>query len=101
MAKPLRLIRAANRDRKALEEIGLLHNIGQNDYSDKASLTEILTKKPPVAPWPPSKRNKDQPVYLLEPSVTKKDDEVLTRVSSGIKKTIRKKFRSFNPGATD
>jgi hypothetical protein len=31
MAKPLRLIRAANRDRKALEEIGLLHNIGQND----------------------------------------------------------------------
>jgi hypothetical protein len=101
MAKPLRLIRAANRDRKALEEIGLLHNIGHNDYSDKSSLIEILTKKPPVAPWPPTKRNKDQPLYLVEPTVTKKDDDVLTRVSSGIKKTVRKKFRSFSPGEID
>jgi len=45
MAKPLRLIRAANRDRQPLDEIGLLHNIGHNDYSDKSSLIEILTKK--------------------------------------------------------
>jgi hypothetical protein len=101
MAKPLRLIRAANRDRKALQEIGLLHNIGHNDYSDKSSLIEILTKRPPVAPWPPSKRNKDQPLYLVEPTVTKNDDDALNRVSSGIKKTIRKKFRSFNPGEID
>jgi hypothetical protein len=101
MAKPLRLIRATNRDRKALEEIGLLHNIGHNDYSDKSSLIEILTKNPPVAPWLPSKRNKDQPLYLIEPIVTKKDDEALNRVSSGVKKTIKKKFRSFNPGEID
>jgi len=101
MAKPLRLIRAANRDRKALQEIGLLHNIGQNDYLDKSSLIEILTKKPPVAPWPPSKRNKDQPLYLIEPTVTKNDDDVLNRVSSGIKKIIKKKFHSFNPGEID
>jgi hypothetical protein len=73
MAKPVRLLRAANKERKALEEIGLLHNIGHNDYSNKSSLIEILTKKPAVAPWAAPKRNKDQPLYLLEPSVTKKE----------------------------
>ena len=31
--KSLRLIRAANKDRKLLEEIGLLHNIGHDDFS--------------------------------------------------------------------
>lgn len=98
MAKPLRLIRAANKDRKILEEIGLLHNPGHNDYANRATLTNILTKSPPVAPWSPPKRNREQPIYFVEPSVT---DDLLIRVASGIKKTIKLKFRSFNPREID
>jgi hypothetical protein len=98
MAKPVRLIRATNKDLKALEEIGLLHNIGHNDYANRAALVDILTKSPPVAPWSPPKRNREQPLYFIEPSVT---DDLLTRVASGIKKTIKLKFRSFNPREID
>ena len=98
MAKPLRLIRAANKDRKILEEIGLLHNIGHNDYPDRAALATILTKTPPVALWPAPKRNKDQPIYLVEPSVA---NDLLIRVASGVKKIIKLKFRAFNPREID
>ncbi|MHB8384225.1 MAG: P-loop ATPase, Sll1717 family, partial [Candidatus Binataceae bacterium] len=101
MRKPIRLIRAAHKNRKELEEIGLLHNIGHNDYADRPSLTEILTKKPPFAPWTAPGRNKDQPLYFVEPSAVKVDDELFTRVSSGIKKTVKRKFRSFNPREID
>jgi hypothetical protein len=34
--KPLRLIRVANKDRKVLEEIGLLHNIGHDERSRRS-----------------------------------------------------------------
>src|SRR5271155_4004723 len=94
MAKPVRLIRAASKDRKTIEEIGLLHNLGHNDYTNRSSLAEILTKAPPVAPWPRPKRNREQPIYFIESSET---DALLTRAASGIKKIIKKRFRSFNP----
>src|SRR5712672_4741233 len=36
--KSLRLIRATNKDRKLLEEIGLIHNIGHDDFNDQDQL---------------------------------------------------------------
>jgi hypothetical protein len=42
--KSLRLIRAANKDRKLLEEIGLLHNIGHDDFNAQQQLIDILRR---------------------------------------------------------
>ena len=98
MAKPLRLIRAANRDRRPLEEIGLLHNIGHDDYGGRAELTEIL-KRPYVNPsWPPARRNREQPIYIIQSSIV---DDLLTRTTSAIKKILKLRFRNFNPREID
>ena len=98
MRKPVRLIRANNKDRKILESIGLLHNVGHDDYGSKDELAQILTKSEPVAPWPRAKRNREQPVYLLQSSAL---DKFLRRVTSNIKNTLKLQFRNFNPGEID
>ena len=94
MRKPVRLIRAANKDRKILESIGLLHNLGHDDYDGRDTLTQILEKRAPIAPWPRARRNREQPVYFVQLSVL---DDFLRRVASNIKKTLKLQFRSFNP----
>ena len=98
MRKPVRLIRADNRNRKTLESIGLLHNIGHDDYSGRDKLTSILEKPVPVAPWPKAKRNREQPVYFLQSSIL---NDFVRRVASNIKKTLKLKFRNFNPQEID
>lgn len=98
MRKPVRLIRANNKNRKILESIGLLHNIGHDDYGSKGELAQILAKSEPVAPWPRAKRNREQPVYFLRLSVL---DKFLRRVESNIKKILKLRFRSFNPNEID
>ena len=87
LAKPTRLIRAANKDRKALEAIGLLHNIGHDDYSSGAGLVEVLKRRPTVAPWPVAKKNREQSVYFIQPSTV---DDVSSRLLSGIKRLFEK-----------
>ena len=96
--KSLRLIRAANKDRKLLEEIGLLHNIGHDDFNGQQQLIDILRRPYTTAPWPRPKRNSDQPVYILQSSGI---DDLLRRTVSGIKKIMRMRFRSFNPQEID
>jgi hypothetical protein len=98
MGKPVRLIRATNKDRRSIEEIGLLHNLGHDDYSNHAQLLKIFEKLPQIAPWPQLKRKAEVPIYFVQPSVT---DDLVNGVLSGIKKTIKLKFRSFNPGEID
>jgi hypothetical protein len=96
--KSLRLIRAANKDRKLLEEIGLLHNIGHNDFNGQEQLVAILRRPYTTPPWPHPKRNQEQPVYVLHSSQT---GDLLRRTLSGIKKILRMRFRSFNPQEID
>lgn len=98
MAKPLRLIRAASKDRKTLEQIGLLQNIAHDDYVSRTSLTNILVKTPPPSAWPKAKGNRESPIYFIQPSVV---DDLLSRVASAIKKTLILRFRSFNPREID
>ena len=98
MRKPVRLIRASNKKRKLLESIGLLHNIGHDDYGNKGELAQILAKSEPVAPWPRAKRNREQPVYFLRLAAL---DSFLRRVESNIKKILKLRFRSFNPNEID
>jgi hypothetical protein len=97
-SKPLRLIRAASKNRKQLEEIGLIHNIGHDDYRSRAELTDILRRPFTTPPWPRPKRNREQPIYVLQSS---KIDDLLRRTISGIKKILRMRFRDFNPQEID
>lgn len=96
--KSLRLIRAANKDRKLLEEIGLLHNIGHDDFNGQQQLVDILRRPYTTPPWPRPKRNPEQPVYVLHASRT---DDLLRRTLSNVKKILRMRFRSFNPQEID
>jgi hypothetical protein len=96
--KSLRLIRAANKDRKVLEEIGLLHNIGHDDFRDRANLVSILRRPYTTSPWPVPKRNKDQPIYIIQSVPI---DDLLRRTISGIKKILHLRFRDFNPQEID
>ena len=98
MRKPVRLIRANNKDRKILESTGLLHNIAHDDYSSKDELVKILEKSKHADPWPRPKRNREQPVYFLRLSAP---ENFLRRIESNIKKTLRLRFRSFNPNEID
>jgi hypothetical protein len=96
--KQIRLIRAANKDRALLEEIGLLHNIGHDDYRSQADLVAILQR--PFTPhlWPIPKRSPTHPVYVLHAS---RDDDLLRKTLSGVKKIIKLRFRSFDPKEID
>jgi hypothetical protein len=96
--KSLRLIRAANKDRKLLEEIGLLHNIGHNDFNGQQQLVDILRRPYTNPPWPRPKRNTEAQVYVLQSSET---DDLLRRTLSNVKKILRMRFRSFNPQEID
>ena len=96
--KSLRLIRAANKDRKLLEEIGLLHNIGHDDFSEQQQLVDILRRPYTNPPWPRPKRSTETPVYVLHSSRT---DDLLRRTLSGVKKILRMRFRNFNPQEID
>jgi hypothetical protein len=99
MAKPLRLIRSLSKDWSKVQEIGLLHNIGHDSYSNQATLKSILEKgPPPTAPWRHPRKNREAPIYFLQPSTA---NAINSRVGSGIKKIIRKRFRSFNPREID
>ena len=96
--KQIRLIRAASKDRTLLEEIGLLHNIGHDDYRTQADLVAILQRPFTTHAWPVPKRSPTQPVYVLHAS---KDDDVLRKTLSGVKKIIKLRFRSFDPKEID
>jgi hypothetical protein len=97
-AKPLRLVRAASKDRKLLEEIGLLHNIGYDDYHSRAELVTIFQRPFTTPPWPIPKKSQTQPVYLLQSS---QNDDLLRKTLSGVKKIIKQRFRSFDPKEID
>ena len=96
--KSLRFIRAANKELKVLEEIGLLHNIGHDDYRNRAELSTILQRPYTTPPWPRPKRSREQPVYILQSS---RIDNLLRRTISGVKKILRVRFRDFNPQEID
>jgi hypothetical protein len=96
--RSLRLIRAGNKDRKLLEEIGLLHNIGHDDFNGHDQLVAILRRPYTTPPWPRPKRNSEQPIYVVQSSQT---DDLLRRTLSDVKKILRMRFRSFNPQEID
>ena len=98
LRKPLRLIRASNKALKNIVSVGLLHNVGHDEYTNTASLAAILKK--PILPndWPKSSPNREHPVYFLQLTG---DEDISRRVASHIKKIIKLKYRSMNPNEVD
>ena len=98
MRKPVRLIRASSKDIRLLTSIGLLHNVGHDEYDNGNTLVKVLEKREPVAVWPRANRNREHPVYFLQLPVF---DSFSRKVSSQIKKTLKLKFRNLNPREID
>jgi hypothetical protein len=91
---PLRLIRSSNSDFKKVQEIGLLDTLAHDSYDFQPKLRQILSRDDQTPQWVRSKRNKDQPLFILQPPIV---GDVSRKTLSSIKKIARMKFRSFNP----
>ena len=98
MRKPVRLIRASSKDLKQLVSVGLLHNLGHDEYESRSSLAKILEKMEPDPIWPKPKRNREQPIYFVQMSTL---DELHRKTASHIKKILKLKYRTFNPREVD
>lgn len=92
--KPIRLIRSTHTDWERIKAVGLLNSLGHDPYDFQPKLTAILRKKEITPRWQSVSRNRDQPVFVLQPPVP--TDWSRTTISS-VKKTARFKFRGFNP----
>ena len=92
--KPVRLIRSENFSFQDVKTVGLLDTLGHDPYSYGASLQRILSKGDVYTRWPDVQKSKDQPIFILQPSVAL--DSALT-ITSHVKKIARLKFRNFNP----
>jgi hypothetical protein len=93
-AKPVRLIRSENLSFHDVKTVGLLDTLGHDPYSYGPSLQRILAKDDIYTKWPEVQKSKDQPVFILQPSVPL---ESALAITSAVKKIARLKFRNFNP----
>lgn len=92
--KPVRLIRSENTNFDEVKQIGLLDTLGHDSYDFQNKLQAIL-QKPDVSPsWPVNYRNRDQPIFILQPPTP---TDVSRATISAEKKIARYKFRGFNP----
>ena len=98
MRKPVRLIRATSKDLKQLVSVGLLHNLGHDEYESRDTLARILEIVEPDPIWPKQRRNREQPIYFVQMSVL---DDLHRRTASHIKKSLKLKYRTFNPREID
>ncbi len=94
LAKPVRLIRSEHVNFQAVQDIGLLDTLGHDSYGLELTLTKIFKKRDENAKWPEVHKNKDQPIFILQPP---RATGYSLRLTSAVKKTARLRFRNFNP----
>lgn len=94
LRKPLRFIRSTHTDRTALKKVGLLDTLGHDEYNYQAALAAVLAKPDETPHWPDVSKNKDQPLFILQPP---KPTSWSLRTMSAVKKIARLRFRGFNP----
>ncbi|MFC3077820.1 P-loop ATPase, Sll1717 family [Phenylobacterium terrae] len=94
LGKPVRLIRSTHFPLKAIQNIGLLDTLGHDEYALDASLVKVLKKQDRSTPWPDLPKNRDQPVFVLQPN---NPTDWSLRITSAVKKIARLKYRHFNP----
>jgi len=93
--KALRLTRHTEREFKAIRDVGLLADLIHDAYENQNQLSELLKRSgPPQTRWGKSRLDRDQPIYVVSPD---EQVPVAVRAFSLVKKTVRKKFRSFKP----
>lgn len=93
LQKPTRLIRSTHENYQPVRNIGLLDTLGHDSYDYESVLTKILSKADETSRWGDVSKNKDQPLFILQPPSP--TDSTL-RTTSAVKKIARVKFRNFN-----
>ncbi|TAJ69009.1 MAG: hypothetical protein EPO51_26170 [Phenylobacterium sp.] len=94
LGKPVRLIRSTHLPMKAVKDIGLLDTLGHDEYGMEASLVKVLGKRDQSTPWPDLPKNRDQPLFVLQPN---NPTDWSLRITSSVKKIARLRYRNFNP----
>ena len=94
LGKPVRLIRSNHTDFKPAKDIGLLDTLGHETYGMDSALSRLLRKGDHSAKWSDVPKNRDLPVFILQPPSPM---DWSLRLTSSIKKVARLRFRSFNP----
>lgn len=91
--KSTRLIRSKHIDFSPVREIALLDTLGHDSYDYAGALRRVLTKKEETSNWGDITKNKNQPVFILQPPTP---TEGTLRLTSAVKKVARIRFRNFN-----
>lgn len=94
LGRPIRLIRSSHLDWTNVKSIGLLDSLGHDAYDLVLPLSVVLKKADITLNWPNIHKNKDQPVFLMQPP---RPTDTSLRITSGVKKIARVRFRNFNP----
>ncbi|WP_232474076.1 nucleoside 2-deoxyribosyltransferase [Sphingomonas sp. MA1305] len=92
--KSIRLIRSTHVDFRPVKDVGLLDTLGHDSYDLALSLSSTLRRTDNNPRWPSIEKNRDQPIFVLQPP--KPTDSAL-RATSAIKKIARIRFRTFTP----
>lgn len=92
--KPTRLIRSTHLDFNPTKNVGLLDTLGYDGYDYAEKLRKILSKPDETNRWGEIGKNKEQPLFILQPPIP---TEASLRLTSAVKKIARVKFRNFNP----
>ncbi|MCK1296771.1 MULTISPECIES: hypothetical protein [unclassified Bradyrhizobium] len=90
---PTRLIRSTHENFQAVRDIGLVDTLGYDGYDYERALTKVLSKADETSRWGDVAKNKDQPLFILQPPTP---TDWTLRTTSAVKKIARIKFRNFN-----
>lgn len=93
LQKPTRLIRSTHIDFSPVKTIGLLDTLGYDGYDYDHVLSRVLSKADETTRWGEVAKNKDQPLFILQPPTP---TDATLRLTSAVKKVARIKFRGFN-----
>ncbi|MEZ2129746.1 MULTISPECIES: P-loop ATPase, Sll1717 family [unclassified Sinorhizobium] len=94
LEKPTRLIRSTHLDFAPIKAVGLLDTLGYDGYDYPDKLRKILSKPDETNRWGDVTKNKEQPLFILQPP---NPTDASLRLTSAVKKIARVKFRNFNP----
>ena len=94
LGKPIRLIRSSHLDWTSVKAVGLLDTLGHDSYNLSGPLAAILKKAEVTPHWPRIEKNRQQPIFVLEPL---QPTNASLRTTSAVKKIARLRFRNFNP----
>ena len=94
LRRPTRLIRSTQFDFGPVKTVGLLDTLGYDGYDFDFQLKRALAKQDESTRWGEGVKNKDQPLFILQPPTP---TDASLRLTSAVKKIARIKYRGFNP----